>query len=338
MKALMRRVEVAADAGVSLTEEQNLELQRLVARKTVELEAQHDALATTLAELKRTQSKLLQAQKLEAIGALAAGIAHEINTPTQYVSDNAVFLQRSFTKMLDVLTESGKLLAEARDGAVSAGTVARVDKAFANAKLDFLLKHVPRALEQSRDGLRRVGTIVAAMKEFSHPSSGEMAAIDLREAIVSTITVATNEWKYVADIETQFDPSMPPVSCLRDQVNQVVLNLIVNAAHAVATATHHGATGKGRIRIETRHDGGVAEIVVRDTGCGISKKNQDRVFDPFFTTKPVGQGTGQGLAIAYSVIVERHGGQLTFDSEENVGTNFTIRLPIDGSGAPRSRR
>jgi two-component system NtrC family sensor kinase len=337
----MRRVEVASDAGLSLTEEQNLELQRIVAKKTDELEAQHDALAATLGELKKTQSKLLQAQKLEAIGALAAGIAHEINTPTQYVSDNAVFLQRSFTKVIGLLEESKSLLAEAQSGAVSAATVERVTKTFKDAKLDFLLKQVPRALEQSREGLSRVGTIVSAMKEFSHPSSGEKAPIDLREAILSTITVASNEWKYVAELETDFDASMPLVCCLRDQVNQVVLNLIVNASHAVASATENGAKGKGKIRIETRHVDGMAEIVVRDTGCGIPKKNAERVFDPFFTTKPVGQGTGQGLAIAYSVIVERHGGQLTFDSEENVGTTFYIRLPMvptPDEGSPRSRQ
>lgn len=339
--ALIKRIENTSDAGITLSMEQTVELQRIVARKTTGLEKQHAELFGRVAELKRTQTTLLQAQKLEAIGALAAGIAHEINTPIQYVSDNTAFLERAFTKLFDVIVQSRALLEEAEAGTVTAETTSKTRAVVSKAKLDFLLKQVPRAVEQSIEGLKRVASIVVAMKEFSHPSSGEKTPIDLRAAIESTIMVATNEWRYVAEIETSFDTTLPLVPCLRDELNQVVLNLIVNASHAVADVAKDGALEKGKIFIETHHRDGFAEIVVRDTGCGIAKEDEGRVYDPFFTTKPVGKGTGQGLAIAYSVIVEKHGGLIGFTSEVGVGTTFTIRLPLIASrptAPPRSRQ
>ena len=167
------------------------------------------------------------------------------------------------------------------------------------------------------------------MKDFSHPSAGEKAPVDLNESIGSTVIVATNEWKYVAKVETEFDPDLPLVKCLRDEVSQVVLNLIVNAAHAIDAVVKGGTLGKGTIRIQTIHDDGWAEIRVSDTGCGIPESAQGRVFDPFFTTKPVGKGTGQGLAIAYAVVIEKHGGEITFETEAGKGTTFVVRLPVN---------
>ena len=216
-----------------------------------------------------------------------------------------------------------------RAGAPPPDVIARLDAIFANGRIDYILAEAPKALEQSMDGLHRVANIVGAMKDFSHPSVGEKGLANLNEAIASTVTVATNEWKYVAEMETIFDPELPPVCCLRDEINQVVLNLIVNAAHAIDEVVVGGSTGKGTIRIETIYDDGWAEIRVSDTGYGIPESARARVFDPFFTTKAVGKGTGQGLAIAYSVIVEKHGGDISFETELGRGTTFIIRLPVD---------
>ncbi|MBX3210437.1 MAG: hypothetical protein KF850_00230 [Labilithrix sp.] len=294
-----------------------------------ELEDHRRRLEQALSDLKSTQARLLQAHKLEAIGQLAAGIAHEINTPTQYVTDNVEFLSRAFERLCDLVVVSRELVASVKAGAPSADVLARAEATFANGRIDYILQESPKAIQQSVDGLHRVASIVSAMKDFSHPSGGEKAPCDLNEAISSTIVVATNEWKYVADLEIVFDPDLPLVRCLRDEVNQVVLNLIVNAAHAIDAVVLGGANGKGTIRVETIHDDGWAEIRVSDTGSGIPEKARERVFDPFFTTKPVGKGTGQGLAIAYSVIVEKHGGEISFETEAGNGTTFIVRLPVN---------
>ena len=171
------------------------------------------------------------------------------------------------------------------------------------------------------------------MKEFSHPGSAEKAQADINKAIESTVTVARNEWKYVADVEMDFDPELPSVPCILGDFNQVILNMIVNAAHAIAGVIGDGSDGKGKIKISTRRDGDSADIRVSDTGTGIPKEAQSRVFDPFFTTKEVGKGTGQGLAIAHDVIVEKHGGSLTFETEEGKGTTFIVRLPFEASAS-----
>ena len=294
-----------------------------------ELEDQRRRLETALVELQSAQTRLLHLHKLEAIGQLAAGIAHEINTPTQYVTDNVEFLSRAFERLCDLVSVSRELLAKARDGAVTPELIAQADATFGSSRIDYILRESPKALQQSVDGLHRVATIVAAMKDFSHPSAGEKAPCDLNEAIASTVVVATNEWKYVADLETKFDPELPLVRCLRDEVNQVVLNLIVNAAHAIDAVVLGGSAGRGTIKVETVHDDGWAEIRVTDTGSGIPEKARDRVFDPFFTTKPVGKGTGQGLAIAYAVVVEKHGGEISFETEVGRGTTFIVRLPVN---------
>lgn len=294
-----------------------------------ELEDHRARLERALADLKSTQARLLQAQKLEAIGQLAAGIAHEINTPTQYVTDNVEFFARAFDRLKDLVLTARTVIESARAGALTPEILVAAESAFANARVDYVLQETPRALHQSMEGLHRVAHIVSAMKDFSHPSGGEKLPSDLNESIATTITVATNEWKYVADVETSFDPDMPLVKCLRDEINQVVLNLIVNAAHAIDEVTVGGSKGKGTIRVETRHADGWAEIRVSDTGCGIPEAARNRIFDPFFTTKPVGKGTGQGLAIAYSVVVDKHRGEIGFDTAVGRGTTFVVRLPVD---------
>ena len=280
-------------------------------------------------ERKSLEAQLAQAQKLESIGHLAAGVAHEINTPIQYLGDNTRFLEESFRNLDRVLASYDALASAAEGATLLADEVQQVRAAAEEADLEYLHHEIPRAIQQSGEGVERVATIVKAMKEFSHPGSAEMKAVDLNHAIESTLTVSRNEWKNVADAVTEFDPHLPVVRCLPGEFNQVILNLVVNAAHAIADVTGRGTT-KGRITIATRRDGDWAEIRIRDTGTGIPEAVRGRIFTPFFTTKEVGRGTGQGLAIAHTVVVKKHGGTLEFETEEGQGTTFIIRLPIEG--------
>jgi signal transduction histidine kinase len=280
------------------------------------------------ARIVRRQQQLAQAQKLESVGQLAAGIAHEINTPTQYVGDNARFLKDAFGDLNSLLTAYEELLNAAKQGRVDATAVARVEAAAAAADVEYLRGEIPRAIDQSLDGVERVAKIVRAMKEFSHPGLSEKTAIDLNQAITNTLTVATNEWKYVADVVTQFDTRLPPVECYPAAFNQVILNLIVNAAHAVGDVVAKAPGRKGTITLSTHRDGAWVEVRAQDTGAGIPEAIRTRIFDPFFTTKEVGKGTGQGLSIVHAVVVEKHHGTIRFETEVGKGSTFIVRLPI----------
>lgn len=273
--------------------------------------------------------QLRQAQKLESIGQLAAGIAHEINTPTQYIGDNTRFLQTAFQDLARLVMQFQELLKAVRVGAATPELVAITEDAVQSADLEYLMAEIPKAVQQSLEGVERVGKIVRAMKEFSHPGSQEKTPTDLNHAIESTITVARNEWKYVSDLELDLDRSLPLVPCLPGEFNQVILNLVINAAHAIGDVVKDGA--KGKIAVSTRLQDQWAEIRIHDTGTGIPEKIRDKIFDPFFTTKPVGRGTGQGLAISRSVIVDKHRGSIQFETETGRGTTFVIRLPINGA-------
>ena len=198
------------------------------------------------------------------------------------------------------------------------------------ADAGYLLEEIPKAIEQTLEGVTRVSTLVGAMKEFPHPGTKEKIPLDLNHAIECTITVARNEWKYVADMETEFDRSVPLISCQPGEFNQVILNLIVNAAHAIGEVVGKGGPSKGKIKVQTRNCQEWAEIRIQDTGAGIPEKVRARIFDPSFTTKEIGKGTGQGLAIARSVVVDKHDGTIHFETEEGKGTTFIIRLPKDG--------
>jgi PAS domain S-box-containing protein len=277
--------------------------------------------------------QLRQAQKLEAIGQLAAGIAHEINTPTQYVSDNTRFLQESWPSFKELLAISREIRQEASEGPIAPETLQRFDALAQAADFDYLQTEIPRAIEQSLEGTHRVGNIVRAMKEFSHPGAEEKRLMDLNKAIDTTITVARNEWKYVAEVETHFDPQLPLVLCHAGEFNQVILNLLINAAQAIAQAVGDGSQQKGKIVVSTTSDQDWAEISISDTGAGIPEAVRSRVFEPFFTTKPVGKGTGQGLALAHTAIVRRHAGKIWFDSEVGKGTTFYIRMPLQSPEA-----
>ncbi|MCR9200363.1 MAG: ATP-binding protein [Planctomycetaceae bacterium] len=282
-----------------------------------------------ISEVKNLQGQLVHAQKLEAVGQLAAGVAHEINTPIQYIGDNARFLKDSAADLLDVLSSAIELVDRAAAGPVSDEEIAAIKEKIEAADVEYLEEEIPSAIEHSIDGANRVASIVRAMKAFSHPGQEGKSQVNLNEALESTITVATNEWKYVASVTREFDDSLLPTQCLPGEVNQVLLNLLVNAAHAIGDVVGDSSE-KGDITIATRQLEDSAEIRISDTGTGIPEHARERIFDPFFTTKEVGKGTGQGLAIAHSIIAERHGGTIGFETEMGQGTTFIIRLPQDG--------
>jgi len=308
--------------------EQNISLEQKVQRRTRELEQSHQSLSQTLSELKLAQAHLLEANKLEAIGQLAAGVAHEINTPVQYVADNAGFLKEAFEKLMAALSETLRVARQIAATSPEVAPLRELDERLAAQGIAWVCEQIPRAIDQSIEGLERVTTIVSAMKDFSHPSAAEKQLTDLHDAIRTTITIARHEWKYVAEVETHFSPDVPHVPCLRNEFNQVILNLIVNAAHAIAERTSGGLNGKGTISVSTELRGEEVEIRIRDDGAGIPPAVATRIYDPFFTTKPVGKGTGQGLAIARSVVVDKHSGSIRFESELGRGTCFYVRLPI----------
>ena len=294
------------------------------------------AIFRDITDRRRLESQLVQAQKMESVGQLAAGIAHEINTPTQYVGDNTRFLEDAFRDLVPLLTHCSQLCKAAGDGAIPRQLLANVVATAKEADLEYLIDEIPNAISQSLEGVERVAKIVRSMKDFSHPGGETKQAVDLNRALESTLTVCRNEWKYVAEVVSRYDPDLPMVTCLPGECNQVFLNLIINAAHAIGDRLADEPTEKGTITVATRRDGDWVEICIEDTGTGIPDESRSRIFDPFFTTKEVGRGTGQGLAIAHSVVTERHGGTINFESEIGRGTTFIVRLPISGdSSSPK---
>jgi PAS domain S-box-containing protein len=280
---------------------------------------------------RRAQAELMDAQRMAAVGTLAAGIAHEINTPVQFVSDSVHFLRDAVGEVLTVLDELRGLRRLAEQEPISEELRSAVTYARAaeeRADLNYLLEHMPKAFERSIDGLTRVTAIVRSMKEFAHPAQKQMAEVDLNRALRSTLTVARSEYKDVAELELALT-ELPPVTCHVNEINQVLLNIVVNAAHAIADVVGNSAR-KGLITVSTKRDGEFVVLSVTDTGDGIPPHVAARVFEPFFTTKAVGRGTGQGLAMAWHVIRERHGGELSFETEAHKGTTFLVRLPIAG--------
>jgi signal transduction histidine kinase len=267
------------------------------------------------------------AQKLEAIGQLASGIAHEINTPTQFASDSVHFLEEALIAQQTLVERCrglGQRYLNGEAPQVLADDLERVQK---QLDLDYFREQAPAAARNAIDGLSRIAAIVRAMKEFSHPDATEKAPADLNVALRNTLMIARNEYKYVAEVETHFG-ELPAVTCHLGALNQVFLNLIVNAAHAIADKAGNSGT-LGRIGVETRVEGGAVRIDISDTGTGIPEALRDHVFEPFFTTKEVGRGAGQGLAIAHSIVCGRHGGSISFVTVEGTGTTFTVRIPLE---------
>ncbi|MDB6161552.1 MAG: hypothetical protein JWO04_5258 [Gammaproteobacteria bacterium] len=300
---------------------------------TVKLEQERERrllqerLYNEMQERERIGIELRLAQKLESVGRLAAGIAHEINTPIQYIGDSLLFLETAY-EALDQI-RAAYLTAFEQLGEAAAAPAIREDVQAAEEALDmpFLRKEIPRAFERTKDGVERVAAIVRAMKEFAHPDSAEQNPADLNRALETTLLVAHNEYKYHAQIERRLG-ELPDVICNVGELNQVFLNLIVNAAHTINESGQDAQTG--RITITTAAAGEHVQISVIDNGCGIPAENLDKIFDPFFTTKPVGRGTGQGLAIARAIVVEKHAGRIDVHSEVGRGTRFVLQIPIAG--------
>lgn len=284
-------------------------------------------LTLDITEHRRLGRQLQAAQKLESVGRLAAGVAHEINTPVQFVSDNVQFVSKSMSGIAVAIHAYRQLLNAVRSQGDVAAAAHAAEEAEKFADLDYLMQQTPLALESSVEGLSRIATIVRSMKEFAHPDGAQKIMADLNQAIRSTLVVARNEYKYVAELDAQF-ADLPPVMCHLGEINQVILNLLVNASHAIADVVK-GTDNLGKLTVRTRLDGNAVEISIADTGTGIPEFARDRIFDPFFTTKEVGTGTGQGLALAHSVIVRRHGGTVRFETECGKGSTFFIRLPIN---------
>jgi len=221
-----------------------------------------------------------------------------------------------------------ELLAATQNNRLTPEILKHTEEIQTASDVEYLYLQIPQAIQETLEGVERVTKIVRAMKEFSHPGSKEKSSADLNKAIETTVTVARNEWKYVADLQLDLDPQLPHVPCFLGEFNQVILNLVVNAAHAIGDVVKQQPGTKGKITITTRRDGAWVEVRVSDTGTGIAEANRSRIFEPFFTTKDVGKGTGQGLSIVYGSIVKKHGGTATFETEVGKGTTFIIRLPI----------
>ncbi|MCR4438168.1 MAG: response regulator [candidate division KSB1 bacterium] len=287
--------------------------------------------AEEVTEYKILQQQFLQAQKLESIGQLAAGIAHEINTPTQFIGDNTRFLRDSFAGLFGLVNKYRELKEAARQDDAWPELVASIDALEQEVDLDYLAGEIPLAIDQTLEGVDRVAHIVQAMRAFSHPGGQGKTAVDFNKAIETTVTVARNEWKYVADVEMALDNSLPQIQGLPNEINQVILNILLNATHAIKDVVGARPERKGKITISTHRTDGWVEMRISDTGPGIPAAIRHRIFDPFFTTKPVGTGTGQGLAIAHCVVVEKHKGSITFETAEGKGTTFIVRLPINGA-------
>jgi PAS domain S-box-containing protein len=326
-----------ADASRWVVQEQERSMSLIEARDA--LFAKNEALRAAQADLERAYAKLQDevttrerlehelnlARRLEAIGQLSAGVAHEINTPLQYVGDSVHFLGQAFQRITGYVARVDQLTKAEKPPAWS-DTLAALQAGRKEARLDFVMEEIPRAVLASKEGVEHVSRIVQALKAFSHRGSEEKCPSDVNAAIQNTLVMAHNEYKLVASARTELG-ELPSVCCIISQLNQVLLNLIVNAGHAIADA---GRSSPGTITVASRAVDGVVEIDISDDGAGIPEPIRHKIFEQFFTTKEVGKGTGQGLALARKIIVDGHGGTLAFTSEVGKGTTFSIRLPIDG--------
>lgn len=260
-------------------------------------------------------------QRLEGIGQLAAGIAHEINTPIQYILENMKFFADAWQSIEGALRAHEQYVGSTPEIAEALGKVCSKEE------LQFFRSEAPIAIEETKLGAHRVAKIVAAIKEFSHPGTEEKVLTDLNLVVESAVTVTANHWRPVAELQMELSTSLPHVLCIRASINQVLVNLLVNAADAVQERNQKSGRDQGKITLKTRYDDDNIYVIVSDTGNGINPDHINKIFNPFFTTKGVGKGTGQGLSITHDIIVEKHGGGVEVDSKLGEGTTFTISLP-----------
>ena len=308
-----------------------LEYENKLAEKNAQLQQEISERERVENERLMLERSLAQARKAEALGTLAAGIAHEINTPIQFISDNIRFLSNAHCGLLDLVQRYEAALAGADNKSDNGDGAEEIEDYENEIDLQFLRDEIPRALAQSTDGLRQVTRIVAALRHFAHGGK-ERQKLDLNKAIEDAVLVSRSQWKTVADVRMDLDPSLPLVNCVTAEIKQALLNLIMNAGQAVGEAARSDvgpASKRGLISVTSARNNGVVEVRVSDNGPGIPEEIREQIFDPFFTTRDVGQGTGQGLTLAYASIVNRHGGRLSFETRTGKGTTFTISLPLE---------
>jgi len=274
------------------------------------------------------EEQLRLAQKLESIGRLATGVAHEINTPTQFIVSNLHFLNDAFTKIKTILAQYHALRIVAADSPACAAAVEAALALENEIELQYLSDEIPVCLRQSLDGLDRVARIVASLNELARTNSSQATPVDLNRLIEAAITVSRHEWKYLAEMISELDPNLPSVPCIVDEFNQIMLKLIMNAAQAIGDTLKKSGTQSGRITVRTRHAPPWAVVEVEDTGAGIPEEIRSRIFEPCFATKALDQGTGQGLALVREVVVNHHHGRIDFVSELGRGTSFILKLPL----------
>ena len=308
---------LAAQAAVAI---RNAELYEDLRKSRDNVQAAHE-------ELKHTQTRLLAAQKMEAIGGLAAGIAHEINTPIQFVSDNTSFIKDSIGALGEIVAAHDEFVDKLDGREEFAKDVTALKALWKSKDGDFLMEEMPMAVDETLEGAQRVSEIVKAMKEFAHPGSKSKSSVDVNRIVQTTKAVSRNEWKYVAELELDLDETLPMIQGHPGPLGQSLLIMFVNGAQAMAEHRDVGEDGKGTIQVSTRQVDGMVEIRIADNGPGIPPEIVERIFEPFFTTKEVGKGSGQGLSIARSVVVDKHGGEMWVE-DADPGAVFVMRLPI----------
>ncbi|MCA9473633.1 MAG: ATP-binding protein [Nitrospirales bacterium] len=303
-------------------------LDHVIQERSSELEEATFHLKQEIEQRKHIEVELRLAHKLESVGRLAAGVAHEINTPTQFIGDNLCFLKDALADIFRLIQEFHVLLEALGKREDFSDLTRHVHQCMDDIQLPYLVEEIPRAVTDAFAGNSHVADIVGAMKEFSYPGTKIKEQTDLNALIRNVILVASNEWKHVAYLEAHLDPSLPAIPCLPQEFRQCILNLLVNAAHAIS-ALHTGGGERGTIVVTTQLKDEMVEVTLSDSGVGIPEEIQDKIFDPFFTTKPVGKGTGQGLSIVHSIIVDKLRGRLSFQTAKEKGTTFVITLPVN---------
>ncbi len=327
-----RRFSAAVDEAYTAADQARISVERSLDLMSNELLQQNEQLQADLAEITRLGLELRQADKLRAVGQLAAGVAHEINTPIQFVSDSLHFLQDATTELSRLIAGCRQVCALVSRGENALPALAELERLQDEVDAAYLLREFPLALQGSLDGIARVSRIVVALKDFGRPDQRERAFSDLNRGLENTLTVAQSEIRHIADVQLDLG-ELPAVQCYAGDINQVFLNLLINAAHAIEERFQDSAE-RGLIRVRSWLDEPCVHVEIADNGRGIPEADRSRIFEPFFTTKPVGRGTGQGLAVAHSIVTDKHGGSISFASELGSGTSFRISLPVE---APRSQ-